>query len=280
MHPNKKNNRYVITASAASTVLTLAIMIAASIMATAPAAATTTTTPTTEAGIELSPQPVYQEWSRTMSLNPVNQTHVQATFAGNGTLNLPNGTETINTTASGSVLISEREGTAIGKEVITIKQDGSEESATATFFGITRQNLQEGTTGGIVISLVDTNTTGRLAPLDGMILAGLLEIQPDQTGVLTLWEWQSGIPLPTPTSPTATTTPEVPSPLTDTTATMTNATAAAAADDTNETTAATAPEEEVGGGEEEQQQQQQQQQTTPTITPPPPPPLSPNPLFE
>ncbi|MDQ4101584.1 MAG: hypothetical protein M3115_05305 [Thermoproteota archaeon] len=271
MHPNKKNNRYVITASAASTVLTLAIMIAASIMATAPAAATTTTTPTTEAGIELSPQPVYQEWSRTMSLNPVNQTHVQATFAGNGTLNLPNGTETINTTASGSVLISEREGTAIGKEVITIKQDGSEESATATFFGITRQNLQEGTTGGIVISLVDTNSTGRLAPLDGMILAGLLEIQPDQTGVLTLWEWQSGIPLPTPTSPTATTTPEVPSPLTDTTATMTNATAAT--DDTNETTAATAPEEEVGGGEEEQQQQQQ---TTPTITPP----LSPNPLFE
>jgi hypothetical protein len=57
MHLNKKNDRYVITAAA--TLFTLAIM-TASIMATSPAAATTTTTTSPEAGIELSPQPVYQ----------------------------------------------------------------------------------------------------------------------------------------------------------------------------------------------------------------------------
>jgi hypothetical protein len=125
--------------------------------------------------------------------------------------------------------------------------------------------MEEGTGRAIVISLVDTNSTDRLAVLDGMILTGQVEFQPDETGLLTLWEWQSGIPLPTGTT-TATTPTEEPSLLTD--ATTTNATTTA--DDTNTATA-----DEVGG-EEQQQQQQQQQQTTPTVPPAP----APNPLFE
>ena len=72
---NKKKNRYVITAAA--TIFTIAIMTALSIMATSPAAATTATTTTTspEAGIELSPQPVYQEQIREISQTLINQTH-------------------------------------------------------------------------------------------------------------------------------------------------------------------------------------------------------------
>jgi uncharacterized membrane protein len=36
-----------------------------------------------------------------------------------------------------------------------------------------------------------------LAPFDGMILVGQSEFDPEGTTLTTLWEWQSGIPLPT-----------------------------------------------------------------------------------
>jgi hypothetical protein len=241
----KKNNSYVITAA---TIFTLAIM-AASSMAVAPALATTTV-PASSSGIELSPEPVYQERQIRESRTAINETHFQVAISGNGTLTLPNTTDTISTTSTGSVL-SALDGTATGKEVITT-EDGSE-SATATTYGIARLEARR----GIMIALVDTNPTGILAPFNGMILAGQIEYPPEEThSLITLWEWQSGVPLPPPLPPTAMEEP----PLMNTT--TTNATTAA---DTNATTAA--PEEE-GGGEEEQQQQQ----TTPTIPP--------NPLFE
>jgi hypothetical protein len=162
------------------------------IIATATPSNNTTTATTTSPGIELSSQPVYQERQKNVGETPINQTHSQFTLSGNGTLTLPNGTETINTTSTGSVVVSTIDGTASGKEMLTT-EDGTE-SATATFYGIARFNMENGTGRGIIISLVHTNSTGRLAPLDGMILAGQIEFQPDQTGLLTLWEWQSRIP--------------------------------------------------------------------------------------
>jgi hypothetical protein len=143
-------------------------------------------------GIELSPQPVYQELQKNVGETPINQTHSQFTLSGNGTLTLPNSTETINTTSTGSVVVSTMDGTAAGKEMLTTED--RTQNATATFYGIARFNIENGTGRGIIIALVHTNSTGSLAPLDGMILAGTIEFQPDQTGLLTLWEWQSGIP--------------------------------------------------------------------------------------
>jgi hypothetical protein len=239
MHLNKKNNRYVITAAAA--IFTLAIM-TASIMATAPAAATTNATTTTtpspaaapsSSALELSPQPVYQEVSRQVGENLINDTHVETTFTANGTLNLPNGTEPISTTSTGSILISFVEGTAIGKQVITT-EDGSE-SATAKFFGIARFNMEEGAGRGIVIALVQTNSTGILAPLNGMILAGQGEFSPEGTSTTTLWEWQSGIPLLTGNTTTTSMEESPPSPTNATTTTTTDATTSTS--DTNATAA-------------------------------------------
>jgi hypothetical protein len=199
-------------------------------------AGTTTSSPETGM-IELSPEPVYQERQIRESRTAINQTHFQVAISGNGTLTLPNTTETISTTSTGSVL-SALDGTAIGKEVITT-EDGSE-SATATTYGIARLEARR----GIMIALFDTNSTGILTPLDGMILAGQIEYPPEEThSVITLWEWQSGIPLPT----GSTTTMEVP-PQMNTTKTMTaNATTAA---DTNATAASeeeVVEEEAVGG---------------------------------
>ena len=89
---NKKDNSYII---AAAILITLGI-ITESTMA-APATATTTTTTTTNttnsnatmttttstsssSGIELSAQPIWQEWATTVNITPINQTLMIATY--------------------------------------------------------------------------------------------------------------------------------------------------------------------------------------------------------
>jgi hypothetical protein len=261
---NKKNNRYVITATA-TIIFTLAIM-TASIMATAPAAATTTTATTTssEPGIELSPQPIYQERSPPGNIIPINQTHGFFTFTGNGMLTLPNTTQTINTTHNGTAIISFTTSSAYGRETIRTQAG---ETVTATVYEIVQFNNpaaatpEGGGVKGIVTAVFQTNSTGMLAPLNGVIAAGIDDVSPTGESRVTLWRWESGIPLPT--AATTTTTPTEEPPLMNTTTTTTNVTTA----ETNATAAA--PEEEAEGGGEEQQQQ-----TSPTIPP------APNPLFE
>ena len=251
----------------AATILAAAIIIiGTSIMTMAPAtataataeetAATTTTTPVApSSGLELSPQPVLRERQITISQTPINQTHVLFTDSGNGTITLPNTTEAINFTGTDSVVVSIVDGTAVGKEVFTTL-DGSE-VVNGTVFAMARFNMEEGTGRAIVTLLLQTNSTGRLAPVNGMILAGHIEFYPDGSAESTMWEWESGVPLP----PSPTTTPAQdfsPPPMETPTATD------ATADDTTAGAAAAAP-EEGGVGEE-----QQQQQTT----------IAPNPLFE
>jgi hypothetical protein len=236
---NKKRNDSKVTA--AMTILILTVIMAASSMAVAPALATTTV-PASSSGIELSPQPVYREQVRDEGETPINQTHIQLSFSGNGTLNLPNGTEPIRTISRGSGIAS-MIGTFAGKEILTT-EDGSE-SATVTFYEIVRFGEQQGR--GIATAVVETNSTGMLAPLDGMIMVGVDELPQEGNSTVTLWEWQSGIPLPT----AATTTPEEPPLMNTTTTTTTNATTAADAN-------ATAVSEE----------EQQQQQTTTTLPAP------------
>lgn len=222
MHLNKENNnRYLITAAA---LFTFAIMVTTSNMATTiPTAATTaiTTSNTTamtnntttlssssSSGLKFSPQPVWEEQITDTSETPINETHSIGTFTGNGTLNLPNSVEeAINITSIGSVIGSIIDLTGVGEEVISTV-DGTE-SATQKFFGIARFNMEDGTGRAIVIALVHTNSTGRLAPLDGMILVGTHEQELNTpTAIFRYWEWESGIPLPTDTTTTASTIPE------------------------------------------------------------------------
>src|SRR5918998_3205926 len=158
---------------------------------TRPSNARNTTTSAASSEIELSPRPIYQEHVRDVSETLINQTHAQLVVEGNGTLTLPNGTETIKTTSTGSGIVSIFS-TFAGKEVIST-EDGSE-NATATSYEIARSNKEQGIGKGVAIAIIHTNSTGRLAPLDGMILVGQEEFQPDGRALLTYWEWQSGIP--------------------------------------------------------------------------------------
>ena len=158
---------------------------------TATSSNTTSTTTLSSPGIELSSQPVYQEHVRDVSETLINQTHAHLIVEGNGTLTLPNSTENIRTTSTGSGIVSIFS-TFAGKENLTT-EDGSE-NATAISYEIARSNKEQGIGKGISLAVVHTNSTGRLAPLDGMILVGIEEFQPDGRALLTYWEWESGIP--------------------------------------------------------------------------------------
>jgi len=193
MHFYNKGRNSIKVTVAATSILTLAIIMAASNMAVTPAALATTTPPASQSGIELSSsQPVYQTQEKLVSQSPINQTHAEFVVSANGTLTLTNGTETIRTTSTKSGIVSMMDGTFAGKEILTT-EDGSE-SATATFYEIVRFGEQQGR--GIAIAVFETNSTGILAPLNGMIMVGQDELPQEGNSTVTLWEWQSGIPLP------------------------------------------------------------------------------------
>jgi hypothetical protein len=114
-------------------------------------------------------------------------------------------------THNGTAVISFTTSSDYAKETIRTENG---ETAAATVYEIVQFNpAAPGEGKGIVIAVFHTNSTGRLAPLNGLILAGINEFYGNQTGLLTLWEWHSGIPLPpdttmeeSPSSPMNTTT--------------------------------------------------------------------------
>ena len=187
-------------------------------------------------------------------MTPINQTHIGSTFSANGTLTLPNTTETINTISNGSSITSLTTQSAIGTETI-MTEDG--ETITATFHEILEFPPGAGGANGIAIAVLHTNSTDRLAPLNGTLVVGTDYLYPISEGFSTYWEW---IPTPPPSLSPTTMEESPPSPMNATTMTTTNATITA--DDSN-ATAATPPEEEIV--------EEQQQQATPT---------APSPLFE
>lgn len=154
-------------------------------------AATTTTTADTSSGIQLSPWPILQERTTTTSQTPINQTHISATFTGNGTLTLPNTTDAINFTTNGTALISLMTHSTQAKATIMTEQG---ESAIVTFYEILK--IDPATAGGgrgLTMAVINTDSTGTLAPLNGTIVAGISNLQSNEENTVTLWEWESGI---------------------------------------------------------------------------------------
>jgi hypothetical protein len=150
------------------------------------------TTNTTSSGIEISQQPVIQERTRAVSQTQIDYAHLSTTYSGNGTLTIPsNNIVTIaNFTSDGSALLSFVTQSAQGTETI---RTGDGETATITFYEIVKFNPATSEGKGIVIAEVHTNPTGTLASLNGMILAGIDDIQSNGESTVTLWEWKSRI---------------------------------------------------------------------------------------
>jgi hypothetical protein len=160
--------------------------------ASTPSSTTATTTATnTSSGIQLSPQPVMQEQTTTTGTTPINQTHMSATFSGNGTLTLPDTTETINFTTNGTAVIALETHSVQAEETLMTEQG---ETATATFYEIAKFDPATAGEGkGLTMALIETDSTGTLAPLNGTILAGISDMQPNGETSVTFWEWESGI---------------------------------------------------------------------------------------
>ena len=256
---NNNNNRKIpllhntYLATVAATIFTLAIIFAST---TTPVSASTTgnttTTTTTSSGLELSPQPIWEEVSTNTGITPINQTHSIATFIGNGTLTVPDTGETVNMTNNGTAILSPVTGlagtiSAYGKENVFSEDD--DDTSAITFYEIVRYNPTTLQGKGIIIAVFDANATGSLAPFNGMFIAGIHEEDPDAgVATFTLWEWESGITL----LPPAATLPGIPpSPTTtdataDTNATVTTPVPPADIVQENATTTTTTTTEEEG----------------------------------
>ena len=186
--------------------VTIMILLLVAAAATTTAAYSTTSAPPPLSGIKLSSQPIYQESTPPGTVTPINQTHIGATHTGNGTLTLPNSNQTISTTGNGTAIVSLATPSAIAKTTIRAPNG---ETATLTFYEIIQfSNPAEAPLGGgkgFKIIIFHSNSTGMLAPLDGVIAAGINDIQPNGESELTAWRWESGIPLSTNTTATTTT---------------------------------------------------------------------------
>jgi hypothetical protein len=210
---NKNNNHHIATATTISVLAIVIILVSTSIVTPAAASPTTTTTAgnttTTSSGpssgIKLSSQPIYQESTPPGRVTPINQTHISATHIGNGTLTLPNSNQTISTISNGTAIASLATPSAIAKTTIRAPNG---ETATITIYEIIQfSNPAEAPLGGgkgIKIVIFHTNSTVMLAPLNGVIAAGINTIQPNGESELTAWRWESGIPLMTNMTTTST----------------------------------------------------------------------------
>lgn len=137
--------------------------------------------------IKISDQPMAIGHYNTTSENFRNNS-LQISFAGNTMIMLPNSTETVmaNTTGNVTIYFSQAGGFLNGLAHLTTK-DGSENATIAVTELFTSENSP-----GRGVAYFSTNSTDKLAPLDGKIALTWDENQPDGSTIVSFYEWQSG----------------------------------------------------------------------------------------
>ena len=147
---------------------------------------------TSSMALPISDKPFYGENITVTGQTPINATHVEVSLSGNGTLTLPNSTESIAVNSTGTALVNFDTTSVIAQEFLT-KEDGSENTLT-TIYEITRHDVTARTEKGVVIAIFETNSTGQLAFLDGLIAVGQADVDAAGNTDITLWEFETGIP--------------------------------------------------------------------------------------
>jgi hypothetical protein len=134
--------------------------------------------------ITLAEKPFLVEHGRTVAATPINQTHMQISLVGNGTITLPNSTETVMTKDTGNAIARlTPTGNIVHGQIHVGTEDGSE-NATVFFTEIGQGEK------GVGVAYFSTNSTGKLAFLDNMIAVIEDEIQPNGDTLITAWEWR------------------------------------------------------------------------------------------
>ena len=134
--------------------------------------------------IILAEEPFLVEHGRTVAATPINQTHMQISLAGNGTITLPNSTETVKTKDTGSAIARLTPTGNIAQGQINISTEDVSENATVFFTEIGKNER------GIGVAYFATNSTGKLAFLNNMVAVIEDEIQPNGDTLITAWEWR------------------------------------------------------------------------------------------
>ena len=150
---------------------------------------------TASSGMEFSPRPVWDEVIRNTGLTPINETHFIVTFVGNGTMTVPITGEIINMTNNGYGIMFPIPGdpatfSVSGREAV-YSEDG--DTLVMTYHEFIQRDSANPDGKGIIIAVFDRNSTGVLAPFNGMLMVGTHD-KPlnDQKAIVTLWELQIG----------------------------------------------------------------------------------------
>jgi hypothetical protein len=134
--------------------------------------------------ITLSEKPFLIEHGRTVAATPINQTHIQISLVGNGTITLPNSTETVMTKDTGNAIARlTPTGNIVNGQIHLGTEDGSE-NATVFFTEIGQGGK------GVGVAYFSTNSTGKLAFLNNLVAVIEDEIQPNGDTMITAWEWR------------------------------------------------------------------------------------------
>jgi hypothetical protein len=134
--------------------------------------------------IILAEKPFLVEDGKTVAATPINQTHMQISLVGNGTITLPNSTETVTTKDTGNAVARlTSTGNIVHGQIRISTEEGSENGT--VFFTEIGQNGQ-----GVGVAYFTTNSTGKLAFLDNMVAVIEDELQPNGNTLITAWEWR------------------------------------------------------------------------------------------
>ena len=134
--------------------------------------------------IILAEKPFLEEYGKTVGAMPINSTYMQISLAGNGTITLPNSTETVMTKDTGNAIARLTPTGNIVNGQIHLSTEDRSENATV-FFTEIGQNER-----GIGVAYFFTDSTGNLAFLDNMVAVIQDELQPNGDTHITAWEWR------------------------------------------------------------------------------------------
>ena len=139
---------------------------------------------TSDEAITLANEPFLVEHGKTAAANPINQTHIAISLVGNGTIMLPNFTETLQTKDTGNAIARlTPTGNIVNGQIHISTEDGSENAT--VFFTEIGQNQK-----GIGVAYFTTNSTGKLSFLNNIVAVIQDESEPDGSIVITAWEWR------------------------------------------------------------------------------------------
>jgi hypothetical protein len=191
---SSKTRNQMITGTSIVVFATLTIGVFSSFQLGEASLANQANTTATMTSIPVADIPFYREHITVTGQNPINASQVQVSLSGNGNLTLPNSTETIAVNSVGSALVNFETTSVIAQEFLTTTKDGGSENASAIIYEITRHDVKTRTEKGVVTAIFETNSTGQLAFLDGMIAVGQAEVDAVGNTNVTLWEFETDIP--------------------------------------------------------------------------------------